>query len=195
MQWTLIKGEEKTGVTAFWLEEGLDSGPIAIQATTDIKPDDDIVTLRERLVRIGVHSLEFLMEDISAGKIIKEPQNGEATMAPQLKKEDGVVKWHSSARQITNLVRGVREWPGAVTTFHPAGSGTKNLKIFVAQYEESAKSVSKPGVIISADKSGIVVGTSEGAVKLMRVQPEGKKEMAAWDFWQGAHLKVGDRLG
>lgn len=195
MQWTLIRGEEKTGVTAFWLEEGLDCGPVAIQAVTDIKPDDDIVTLRERLVRIGVHSLEFLLDDIKAGKIVREPQQGEPTLAPQLKKEDGHISWASSANTIVNLIRGVREWPGAVTRFTPKEMPSKQLKIFVARSEAESKSHLVPGTILDASKDGIVVAAATGHVRLLRVQPEGKKEMAAWDFWQGARLKVGDKLG
>lgn len=195
MQWSLIKGEEKTGVTIFWLEEGLDSGPVAIQAVTDIKPEDDIVTLRDRLVRIGVRTLEFLMEDIVSGKIARETQQGEPSLAPQLKKEDGFIAWDTPAQTIINLVRGVREWPGAVTHYTPAGTPSKQLKIFSAQLESATKSHPAPGVIVEANKDGIVVAASPGQVRLTRVQPEGKKEMAAWDFWQGARLKVGEKLG
>ena len=195
MQWSLIRGEEKTGVSAFWLEEGLDSGPIAHHMSVDIAPHDDVVSLQEKLVPLGLKTLEQVMTDVASGKIVKEPQQGIASLAPQLKKEDGVLDWSASARDIVNLVRGVRKWPGATTKFQPSDSPSKLLKVYSATVESDHATHGNPGTLLDVSKSGIVVAAAKGEVRLVTVQPEGKKEMSAWDFWQGAHLKIGDHLG
>lgn len=193
MQWALINGETTTGVTSFWLEEGLDSGPIADQSSIPVHPTDDIVSLREKLIALGLTSLETVIKDVSAGKMVREPQNGQETLAPQLKKETGQIRWDAPAASIVNLIRGVREWPGAATSY-ASKDGPKLLKIFSAEVADP-KAAKDPGKILEAAKTGFVVGTSQGTVRVKRVQPEGKKEMPSWDFWQGAHLSIGDKLG
>lgn len=193
IQWSLIRGESKTGVTAFWLEEGLDSGPIFHQQELLVDPADNVRTLREKLVRTGMDVLGRVMDDAAAGRLLRTPQEGTSTLAPQLKKEDGRISWEKPAADIVNLVRGVMEWPGASTSYRPEGGSPKNLKIFRATPGTGGRGPN--GGIISVDQNGIMVKTPDGAVRLEEVQPEGKKPMPAWSFWQGARLKIGDKLG
>jgi methionyl-tRNA formyltransferase len=196
MQWSLIRGETKTGVTAFWLEEGLDSGPICRQKEIPIEPSDDTVTLRQKLIPVGIQVLEQVFKDLEAGRIIKNPQEGAPTLAPQLTKETGQIQWKSDAPSIVNLVRGVREWPGAATRFSSQGGSSKQLKIFKAEAHISREKPKTPGTILAADQDqGIVVQAGQGLVLVKQLQPEGKKEMSAWSFWQGARLEVGAQLG
>ncbi len=193
MQWSLISGEERTGVTAFWLEEGLDSGPICRQAETAVAETDNAVSLREKLISVGLDVLDQVLADAAAGAARREDQSGTPTLAPQLKKEDGRLDWGRSARDIVNLIRGVVEWPGAVTTFRSDGTVEKKLKVLRAS---AVPGRNKPaGEILSADAAGILVQASDAAVRLEEVQPEGKKAMNAWSFWQGARIKPGEKLG
>jgi methionyl-tRNA formyltransferase len=192
MQWSLIQGEARTGVTAFWLEEGLDTGPICRQADIAVDERDNAVTLREKLIALGGQVLDGVLDDAAAGRAARIPQAGTPTFAPPLKKENGVIRWSSTAREIVNLIRGVVEWPGAVTTFRPDGT-EKKLKIFRASATEGRGKT--PGEILGADAKGIVVQSADEAVLLEEVQPEGKKAMPAWSFWQGARLKAGDKFG
>jgi methionyl-tRNA formyltransferase len=194
IQWSLIRGETRTGVTAFWLEEGLDSGPIFHQAETGVDPTDNVSSLREKLVKLGIGVLDRVMTDAAAGRLIRRPQEGTPTLAPQLKKEDGRISWQSPARDIVNLVRGVAEWPGATTTYRPDGGPAKALKIFRASLSPGC-SEGKTGAIVGAADGGIIVMAGDGGVRLEEVQPEGKRPMPAWSFWQGARLKMGDKLG
>lgn len=193
IQWSLIRGETRTGVTAFWLEEGLDSGPIFHQSDVPVDPADNVKTLREKLVTVGVEVLARVLSDAEQGNLIRRPQEGTPTLAPQLKKEDGRLHWDRPARELVNLIRGVMEWPGAATTYRPEQGTPKVLKVFRATERPAARGTA--GDILEADASGILIKAGEGAVRLEEVQPEGKKAMAAWSFWQGARLKAGDKLG
>lgn len=195
IQWALIKGEKETGVTVFWLEAGLDTGPIAGQTSVPVDPEDNARTLRDKLVPAGLHVLKDVLKNIASGKIDKHPQQGEPSLAPQLKKEMGHIDWAKPANDIVNLIRGVYEWPGAFTSFRHQET-RRNLKILQAVKKEGGGKILPPGTIVEVEKNkGIVVAAGTDALLLTEVQPEGKKPMAAWAFWLGAHLKVGDRLG
>jgi methionyl-tRNA formyltransferase len=113
IQWALIRGETETGVSLFRLEKGLDTGPVFLQKTVPIRPEDNAATLRERLTFEGVELLGEFVRKVSSGPWEPTPQTGEWTEAPLLKKEDGRIFWdRHSARDILNLVRGTYEWPG-----------------------------------------------------------------------------------
>ena len=194
MQWALINGETKTGATVFWLEEGLDSGRIFHQADVPISPDDDATRLEAKLVPLGLRVLQNVMADIEKGEIKRTPQAGSPTLAPILKKEHGKIDWNKPASYIVNLVRGLSVWPGVATRFTGRDGVSKQLKVTRARVmnEDSGEA---PGAIIEALKNeGILVQTGNKSLLLMDVQPEGKKAMAAWAFWQGSGLKVGDKL-
>jgi methionyl-tRNA formyltransferase len=194
MQWALINGETKTGVSAFWLEAGLDSGPLFHQSELPIELDDNLPSLREKLVPLGVDVLRRVIEDASAGNIIAEPQHGEMSLAPILKKELGRVDWTQPAFTIANLARGLCEWPGITTTYTPPDGATRQLKILRARAMERP-TTSASGTIIEVKKNeGLMVACGEGRLIVSELQAEGKKPMAADAFWQGARLKIGDRF-
>lgn len=193
MQWALINGEKETGVTTFWLEKEMDSGPIFRRDSMPIEPVDDALTLKEKLVALGVSQLEKVITDIVAGHIIKEPQKGAPTFAPMLKKEDGRIDWTKNPDQVVNRVRGMAEWPVAFATYKSSDGLKKTLKVLRAAADATVPGHKAPGRILAAAKNtGIMVECGAGALLLKIVQPEGKKPMEAWAFWQGARLKVGD---
>jgi methionyl-tRNA formyltransferase len=185
IQWALINGETETGVTLFWLDEGMDTGPIFLQKKIAITPDDDADSLRNKLVDLGVTALDEAVRLIESGKVIREPQTGASSKAPLLKKEDGRINWTKPAESIWNQLRGMTPWPGVY-------SGT--LKILEAKpVFESEKGV--PGTVIRlVSGEGPVVKCGQHSLALLEVQPEGKKPMSAWSWWQGARLKPGDPL-
>jgi len=193
IQWSLINGDTRTGVTAFWLEEGLDSGPIFHQVDVPIEAADNVKTLRDKLVKSGIDLLGRVMTDTAKGKITRRPQEGECTLAPQLKKDDGKISWERPSKEIVNLIRGIMEWPGAATSYKPEGGPAKLLKILRASPVSADRGA--VGEIVEAGNLGVVVKTRDAGVRLEEVQPEGKKPMPAWSFWQGARLKMGDKLG
>lgn len=193
MQWALINGEKESGVTIFWLEEGMDTGPVAQQKSLAVSQEEDAMTLKEKLIRDGVVSLQRFFKDLGENKVVKEPQQGTPSMAPLLKKEDGKIIWTGSAEKIHNQVRGVVEWPGAFTQF-TVEKKERKLKIFKTVVIPKTASSHEPGSIINADTTGVIVQTGQGQLLLREVQPDGKNKMPATDFWKGSRLKVGDKF-
>ncbi|MCG3204545.1 MAG: Methionyl-tRNA formyltransferase [Elusimicrobia bacterium] len=195
MQWALINGENETGVSAFWIEEGLDSGPLFHQGAVSISPDDNATLLQAKLVPLGLRVLKQVIEDAEKGNWIRTPQTGKVSVAPLLKKEMGAIDWQQPSQKIVNLVRGLCEWPVAYTFISPRTGERKQLKILKSRVLNE-KSTGPSGVITDAVKDqGLVVQTGEGQVLLLEVRPAGKKTMSAWSFWQGAGLRLGDKLG
>ncbi len=192
IQWALINGERETGVTLFWLDEGMDTGPIFIQKKIEVG-DQDAESLRSSLVSLGVQGLNEALAGIEKGEIRKEPQIGPGSRAPMLKKDDGEIHWQLSADRIVNLLRGTTPWPGAFTRYKVQGNPAR-LKVIEAQaFSETGSG--GPGTIWRvAGEEGIIVKCGQNSLKLTQVQPEGKKAMPAWNFWQGARLHVGDQF-
>lgn len=190
VQWALINGETETGVTLFRIEEGLDSGPIFLQKAVAVAPGDNAPALRGRLSEEGIRLMEEALDRFAKGPWEPAPQRGEASRAPALKKEDGRIPWgRLGAAQAVNLIRGTWEWPGAYTTLQGRLHRVRGAE--AAPWEGGA-----PGEVVSVEKGrGFLIKCASGALRVLRIQPEGKKETDAWDFWNGARLKTGDRFG
>jgi methionyl-tRNA formyltransferase len=189
MQWALIRGETETGVSLFQIERGLDTGPVFLQGRTPIAPEDNAVTLREKLVAQGLDVMEEFLRKVENGPWAPTPQSGEVLLAPSLTKEDGRIRWgQRSAVDSVNLIRGTYEWPGAFGVL-------KGQRLKIRRAESEIQQSGRPGEIIAVEKGrGFLVKCATGSLRVLRVQPEGKKEMEASDFWNGAHLAVGDRF-
>jgi methionyl-tRNA formyltransferase len=190
VQWALMRGETLTGVSLFRIEKGLDTGPVYLQKPVAVRPEDTSASLRARLADEGLALLEEVLARFEAGGAAAIPQTGEPSLAPILKKEDGRVDWAArSAKEIANLVRGAWEWPGAFCQWKG-----QTLKIRAAEPRPWSGSEA-PGTVVAMEKGrGFLIKSRDGALLLLRVQPEGKKELDAWGFWNGARLSVGDVL-
>ena len=188
--WAIVNGETETGVTTMFIEPTLDTGPILLQQKTEIGKTETAPELMQRLAEIGA---ELLSETLARlDDLTPRPQHDrDATFAPILKKEDGLIDWSHSALDIERRIRGFQPWPNAYTKFL-----SKSLILFEAQPTISVTSGISNGEIIVAQKDELVVQCGEGtALRLLEVQPEARKRMAARDFINGMHLKVGDRFG
>lgn len=193
IQWALINGEKETGVTLFWLDEGMDTGPIFLQRKIQIG-SDDAETLRHKLVELGVLMLEEAIDLLKRGEKKALPQTGTASRAPILKKEDGKINWSDSAQAIVQRIRGTTPWPGAFTLVSQAGQSLR-LKILAAQATDGSAS-GTPGAVVRVEESkAVVIKCGQGLLEVSQLQPEGKKPMAATDWWLGARLKLGEVLG
>lgn len=182
IQWAIIKGEKLTGITTMLIDEGLDTGPILLQKEVPIEDEDNAQTLSERLSKIGADLIIETLIKFRQRKIEPKVQTGEASYAPQLKKEDGRINWNSTAREIFNLIRGTYPWPCAFCFF-------KNERIKVIK-SEILNGRAEPGLIIKA-KNELIVGTGQGLLKLLFIQPEGKKIMTAREFISGRKINEG----
>ena len=191
IQWAIADGEPETGVTIMKMDAGLDTGAILSTHRTPILPTDDSQILHDRLAQLGA---ELLIETIStfvAGRISPQAQPAEgSTYAAKIKKEDGRIDWNLSAQKIWNRLRAFTPWPGAFT-FLKTELKPQLLKIW--KVEVVGKS-GIAGTILSADKTGIVVGCGENALRILELQREGGKRLTAEQFLAGFPLKVGDRF-
>lgn len=190
VNWALIRGEEVTGVTIMLMDETLDTGPILQQVAVNIDPVDNAETLQDRLAQLGAETLLKALTELALGTVKPIPQDHEqATYAPKLRKEDGLIRWEQSAVTVVNRVRGVTPWPGALTTH--AG---KPLRIWCASVV-AANAVETPGTVTRLEPQGVWVATRDGYVVLQEVQPAGGRRMEAGAYARGHGLRVGDRLG
>lgn len=191
IQWAILNGEPETGVTIMKMDAGLDTGDILTQAATPILPEDNAQTLHDRLARLGAELLVKTIPDLAAGRIVPRPQQPEAaTHARKITKEDGRLDWTQPARSIWNRIRAFTPWPGAFS--YAPGPKPLLLKIWSAEVETGQNGV--PGTILSADKTGIIVGCGEQALRILELQREGGRRLKAGEFLLGHPLHAGEVL-
>ena len=191
VQWAIAMGETTTGVTTMRIDAGLDTGDMLLQRELPIAPEDTAITVAPRLAEMGAPLMVETLAGLQAGSITPRKQDhAQATLAPILKKEDGLIDFRRSAREIWNRLRGFQPWPGAYTTFRG-----KNLNVWeaVAGFRLQASGVG-PGAL-RVDGERLFVACGEAELELVTVQPEGKKRMPARDFVHGYHPKTGELLG
>jgi len=190
INWALIRGEVKSGVTIMLMDEGMDTGNILTQEETAIEPTETFGSLNDRLAYIGARLLVATIEMVISGNCTQSPQDAsQATYAPLLTKEVGLIRWDADVRQTVNLIRGLSPAPCAYTFYKG-----KMLKIFSAAGEE-IPSLETPGRIGTATEKGLGVAARNGYVYLQEVQLENKKRMSIVDFLRGSRIAPGDILG
>lgn len=187
IQWAIARGETVTGVTTMYVNERMDAGDIILQVEVPVGPDDTAGVLHDRLAREGAELLVRTLAAIRRGDAPRLPQDERlATYAPKLSKEDGRIDWTMSASALHNRVRGFHPWPGCFCD----RSGTR-LKILATRAEDGE---GRPGVVLGVSGSGPLVATGRGALRLLVVQPEGKRAMSGEEYQRGHPLKAGDVL-
>jgi methionyl-tRNA formyltransferase len=191
INWAIANGEHETGVTIMQMDAGMDTGPMIATRAILIGPDETAPSLTTRLAELGAEALSAVLPSIERGEITPTEQNEqEATYAPILKREDGLIDWRMSAREIANRVRAFQPWPGTYSRFR----GTR-LTIWRAREAEVKSETAEPGIITSIDKTGIVVACAGStALRVEELQTEGKRRMSASDFVNGMRISVGDRF-
>jgi methionyl-tRNA formyltransferase len=194
IQWAILNGDPETGVTIMKMNAGLDTGAIVSEERTVITPEDNSQTLHDRLAQLGGALLVKTIPDFVAGKTIPQPQPAEgATYARKIKKEDGRLDWAQPADVLWNRVRGLTPWPGTFTHLqqNPAPG---LLKILRAEVADASNGQRAAGEIISAERQGIVVACGQGALRILELQREGGKRLAAAQFLAGFPLHAGDKF-
>src|SRR5271165_4224388 len=188
IQWAIAKGESVTGVTTMRLDAGLDTGDILLQKELAITSDDTSETLSPRLAAIGSDLMVETLRGLQTGTIHPQPQDhSQASLAPILKKEDGLVDFSRSAAEIVNHMRGFQPWPGAYTKFRG-----KNLQILKARVGADAL----PPAELSVTADRLFVGCAlDTSLELLGLQLEGKKLTSARDFIHGYRPQPGEKLG
>lgn len=187
IQWSVINGDKVTGITTMYMAEGMDTGDMIMKFELPIGEDETAGELFDRMAELGAKSIEKTLELFDNGEVKAEPQNEEeATYAPMLKKEMGEIDFGKTAEEIHNLVRGLNPWPMAYTFLDG-----KSIKIHEAKAVEGF--YGEEGTLL--DEKRFIVGTKNGAVELITVQPEGKNKMSGADFIRGRRLLKGTKFG
>ncbi|HVI05405.1 MAG TPA: methionyl-tRNA formyltransferase, partial [Sphingomicrobium sp.] len=187
IQWAIARGETVTGVTTMRMDEGLDTGDILLQRELGISPDDTSETVSPRLAGLGADLMLETLRGLEQGTIQPLPQDHtRATLAPLLKKEDGVIDFQQTAEEIRNRLRGFQPWPGVFTTFR--GNALKLLAAKRAQ-----EKVGQAELLVKSDRLFVGCG-HDTALELLEVQPEGRKHLGSRDFIHGYHPQTGERL-
>ena len=190
INWAIIRGETKTGVSIMLMDEGMDSGDILLQQETLIDAAETYGELHDRLAIQGAAMLIEAIERMSAGTALFKPQDASGvTFAPRLNKENGRINWNSNAGDIVNLIRGLSPEPAACTYL----SG-QMLKIFAAAAKKDAVR-DTPGTIGTLIDQGLTVAAADGYVFLKEIQLAGKKRLAVRDFLRGYRLDPKTILG
>ena len=191
MQYALMAGDAETGVTTMMMDAGLDTGDILLQATLPLDEIENLGALEPRLAEVGADLLMRTLDALARGDCPRIPQDADGvTLAPSLPPDIGRLEWDRPARDLHNLVRGVTPRPGAYAL--PQGRRLKVWRTEVAA--GGAAGGEAAGTIENIAAGGITVATSEGALRLLEVQPESKARMAADAWARGARITVGQAL-
>ena len=188
IQWSVINGFEKTGVTSMQMDEGLDTGDMLISREIEIGENDTAGDMHDKLSVIGAEVLEETINALIAGELKPEKQNhDEFTYAPMLSKELSPIDWNATAREVHNKIRGLSPWPSATAVL-----GGKKVKIHKSiLVSDSGKAA---GEIIESGKR-LVVSCGDGkCIEILNLQAEGKKAMSAADFMRGNAVNIGDKF-
>lgn len=188
IQWSVINGFEKTGVTSMQMDEGLDTGDMLISREIEIGENDTAGDMHDKLSVIGAEVLEETINALIAGELKPEKQNhDEFTYAPMLSKELSPIDWNAPASEVHNKIRGLSPWPSATAVL-----GGKKVKIHKSiLVSDSGKSA---GEIIESGKR-LVVSCGDGkCIEILNLQAEGKKAMSAADFMRGNAVNIGDKF-
>ena len=210
IQWALLNGETETGVSVIHMTPRMDGGPILAVRAMRVPSDETHPEVEQLLSQLGVEPVHEAIEKLAAWdrhSPLGTPQDpSQATKAPRLKKDDGLIDWSRSAEQIRNQVRALKPWPGTFT-FWPR-PGREPLRVVIdsvsilglgiraaARAADPAAKPFEPGEVVVADRQQAIIATGEGGLSLLTVQPAGKRVMPIADFLHGYPLREGQRLG
>lgn len=180
----VINGEQETGITTMFMDEGLDTGDMILQESTPIFEEDNVGTIHDRLAIAGARLLSNTLDLIGRGRAPRAPQKDKSSYAPMITGADELIQWNKPARDIFNHIRGMDPWPGARTFM-----GSKMLKIWSAhvraedQRQEHARP--EPGRVLETGRDGVMVCTGRGIIVIDELQLQGAKRMSAADFLRG----------
>ncbi len=187
INWAIIRGDRETGITIMQMDEGMDTGAILMQESIAIEPADTAGNLAEKLSKLGAKMITRVLPLLQSGRLKPAVQEGsKATLAPLLKKEDGLIDWRVPAVDIHNRVRGLSPWPGAYTYLDRAMIKILETEIVPGSGED--------GRIYAGNHKTLDVGTGRDMLRVITLQPAGKKPMSSEEFLRGHRDVVGKKF-
>jgi methionyl-tRNA formyltransferase len=190
INWAIVNGETRTGLTTMRIDAGMDTGDMLLQHEIGIGPKEIAPDLAARMAEIGAPLMSETLHGLAAGTIVPKPQNhAEASYAPILKKDDGRIDWKRPASEIFNRMRGFQPWPGAYSFFRG-----QSCSLWGELAPEEASDAA-PGTILLQKNKLLVACGDTTVLRLLTVKLEGRKQVSAAEFANGARLKSGERFG
>lgn len=192
INWAIINGEERTGLTIFWPDQGIDTGPVLLQKEVPIEPDDTTGSIYfNKLFPLGVQAMVDAVEMVRLGTAPgAEQDEWQATYEKPCRDEDGEIDWPAPAGQTYNLIRGCNPQPGAWTTHRG-----EQLKLFDAERAQASSHAGAPGEVLAIEREGLLIALPRAALRLKRVQRLGAAKIPATQYAEETGLRVGERLG
>jgi methionyl-tRNA formyltransferase len=190
INWAIANGETQTGLTSMRINAGMDTGDILLQQTIDIAPEETAPELAKSMAEAGAPLMLQTLRGLAAGNLPARPQDdAQATSAPLLKKEDGLIDWNRPAEEIYNRMRGFSPWPGAYTFFRG-----QTCQLWAEPFSLNALTGSAPGTISREDTQILIACGNATLMRLLSVKVEGRKRISAVEFANGARLTERERF-
>ena len=192
MQWAIINGEEKTGITTMFMDKGMDTGDMLLKEEVAINEEDNLESIHDRLKVVGAKLLVKTLDGLVNGTLKGEKQAGEATYAPMISREMTKIDFTKTAKQIHDFIRGLCPFPG---TYMELENG-KKYKVFSvnAIKDENIDNSIENGSIILMSKNSLHIKCKDGYVKILEIQPENSKRMSITAFLAGNKLSMLDKF-
>ncbi len=192
MQWSIINGESKTGITTMFMDVGMDTGDMLLKEEIDIKDEYNLEDIHDKLMVIGAKLLVETIDKVVDGTIIRTPQPEEGTIAPMITREMTKIDFNKNSREIFNFVRGLSPFPG---TYMELEDGRK-FKVFGVDYieDDSIDNTVEPGDILLMSKDSLYIRCKDGYVIINQIQPENSKRMDIKAFMAGNRLNMMDKF-
>lgn len=190
IQWSIINGEEKTGVTIMYMVRKCDAGDMILKREIEIDPEDTYETLHDKMAPVGAEALIDALNLIEKGEVKAEKQdNSLSCYASMITKDMGIIDWSKSSKEIKNKIRGFNPVPAAYTKY-----GDDVLKIFKADIVEGYENGEIGEILVVDKKHGFTVKTGDGAIMITEIQAKGGKRMNCADYMRGHQIEVGKIL-
>jgi methionyl-tRNA formyltransferase len=191
IQWALVSGDRATGVTTMLLDEGMDTGPILLQRSTEIDPKETAEQLSPRLAEMGAELMLATLAGLADGSVEPKPQSDQgANVTPMLRRGFGKVEWDTPARRLINRLRGFSPWPGLYCKLRGG-----RVKLFGLEEARAEAGDEPPGTVLAADETGIVVRCGRGtAVRITELQREGRRRLPVDAFQIGERVTRGEQF-
>ena len=194
MQYSILNGDDVTGVTIMYMDKGMDTGDMIFKKELPISHTDKLIDVHDKMSDMSCECILEALKQIEAGTAKREPQNNEeATYAPMLKKDDGLIDWQNPTSKILNQVRALDPWPGTFTYYDKQPLKIWECKSYNEPVSEALSEV-KPGEVLESDKH-LLVKTGDGALSITVLQGQGGKRMQAADYLRGKPIPVKTILG
>lgn len=190
INWAIMKGEQETGVTTFFLQEAVDTGSIVLQARLRIGENETAGELHDTLSEVGAEIVLQTVRLIELGKASPRPQeHSNASPAPKIFKADCRIRWKDTALKIHNFVRGLSPYPTAWTT-----QAHRTLKVYRTRLVDGQSSTGVAGKVIFCDGSSLLIATGDSSIAILEIQQEGRKRMSIEEFLRGTQISVGEQF-